>query len=48
MKGIKESLNKNLKRDIHKMSDYFTRATSADPRIRNQTIQEDINNTRIY
>ena len=27
------------------MSDYFKRATSADPRLRSQTIQEDIHDT---
>jgi len=41
----KKQIRNQLKSDIKGMTDYFERATSADPRQRRQTIENDIHNT---
>lgn len=47
-KKEKASIAKNFNRDLQRMSAYFKRATSADPRVRNKTIAQDINNTSSF
>ncbi|CAI2377418.1 unnamed protein product [Moneuplotes crassus] len=48
LKNKNKTIEKNFEADIERMSAFIKRATSADPRIRKEAIETDINNTIMF